>query len=68
MKTSTEPMTIDDALCEISELSVEDIADELECATTCECLADARANLLGAAKAARKFADECEALAKRLAR
>jgi hypothetical protein len=59
-------MTIEDALCEISELSTESISDELECAATSECLADARANLLDAAKAARKFAAECEALAKRI--
>jgi hypothetical protein len=62
----THTMTIDDALCEISELSAESIADELECAAGSETMTDAIANLLEAVKAARKLAKECEALAKRL--
>ena len=64
MTTSTA-MTIEDALCEISELSIQDIADDLECATGSETMTDAIANLLEAAKNAHKFAKECEALVKR---
>jgi hypothetical protein len=59
-------VTIEDALCEISELSTESLTDDLGNAAMSETLSDARANLLDAAKAARKFAAECEALAKRM--
>lgn len=52
-----------EATAVIDEMLAE-VAGSVECAGTCETMADVCANLRDAAKAARELADECERVAK----